>query len=232
MSTLDEGKPPFPVISSAALVVANLVPVGYVLFQGWGVYYVLVLFWLENVAVGAFNILRMLVCTNGLPFEKSTGELVKGEREGKIVQIVAKAFIIPFFTVHYGIFTAVHGMFVVGMGSSLFAGRDGMSSHLDFTELTVPILALVGSHTVSFVMNYLFDGEYRRTNLAVLFVRPYGRVVVLHVTIIFGAFGVVLTGQHIAAVLLLLAIKIGMDLSAHVRERKKLGGVPTADYAD
>ena len=46
---MDEAKRRFPFVSSAALVVANLVPVGFVLFQGWGVYYILVLFWLENV---------------------------------------------------------------------------------------------------------------------------------------------------------------------------------------
>ncbi len=219
---MGETKRRFPLVSSAALIAANLVPVGYVLFQGWGVYYVLVLFWLENVAIGVFNVLRMMVCANGLPFEKPTRELVKDEKDVPKVHLIQKCIVIPFFALHYGIFTFVHGKFVIVMGGDLLASHTGQAVELEYADLTTPILALIGSHIVSFVANYIFNGEYRRTNLAVLMVRPYGRVVALHVTIILGAALVVLTGQHVVALVILLGFKISMDLDAHVRERKKL----------
>ena len=47
--------------SALVLVAANLVPLAGVLFFGWSVFSTLLLFWVENVIVGAFNVLRMLV---------------------------------------------------------------------------------------------------------------------------------------------------------------------------
>ena len=43
-----------------ALVAANLVPLYGVLFLGWEVFQVVLLFWMENVVVGVFFILRLL----------------------------------------------------------------------------------------------------------------------------------------------------------------------------
>jgi len=55
------------------------------------------LFWFENVVIGGFNVLRMLI---------------SGVRMGG-AGIVGALFMSAFFTVHYGLFTAVHGVFVV-----------------------------------------------------------------------------------------------------------------------
>ena len=44
-----------------ALVLANLVPLYGVLFLGWETFPLVFLFWLENVIVGAFNVLKMLM---------------------------------------------------------------------------------------------------------------------------------------------------------------------------
>lgn len=46
--------------SVLALTAANLIPVVGVLWLGWQVFALLLLFWLENVVVGAFTVLRML----------------------------------------------------------------------------------------------------------------------------------------------------------------------------
>jgi len=82
--------------SALVLVAANLVPLAGVLFFGWSVFSTLLLFWVENVIVGAFNVLRMLVA------QPQIG-----------VMWAAKLFMIPFFTFHYGMFVTVHGLFVL-----------------------------------------------------------------------------------------------------------------------
>jgi hypothetical protein len=46
--------------SSAALIAANLLPLGGVLFRGWDVFLVMALFWLENVAIGLFAIAKIV----------------------------------------------------------------------------------------------------------------------------------------------------------------------------
>ncbi|MDB4287561.1 DUF6498-containing protein, partial [bacterium] len=51
-----------PLLSSAliALLLANLIPLWGVFFKGWSSQEVLVVYWLENVAVGLVNILKIL----------------------------------------------------------------------------------------------------------------------------------------------------------------------------
>ena len=77
--------------SAVALVLANAVPLAGVVALGWQVFPLVLLYWLENVVVGGFNVLRMLSAR---------------PRDG--VRWVAKAFLVPFFVVHFGLFTATH----------------------------------------------------------------------------------------------------------------------------
>src|SRR5438552_16780075 len=82
--------------SALVLVAANLVPLAGVLFFGWSVFATLLLFWVEDVIVGVFNILRMLTAAPDNP-----------------LAWVSKVFMIPFFTFHYCVFVIVHGFFVM-----------------------------------------------------------------------------------------------------------------------
>jgi heme exporter protein D len=50
---------------------------------------------------------------------------------------------------------------------------------------------------------------------------PYRRVVVLHVTIVLGAFVVDTVGAPVAALLLLVGLKTATDLHAHLREHRR-----------
>ena len=76
---------------------ANAIPLIGVLFFGWSLMTILVLYWLENGIVGGWNIPRIA--------------LAKGEDPGQDVATAARnqrAFIIPFI-IHYGIFWLGHG---------------------------------------------------------------------------------------------------------------------------
>jgi hypothetical protein len=84
--------------SVIALLLANSVPLFGVLFLHWEVFPLLLLFWFENVILGALNVLKMFFASPENP-----------------IGWAAKVLIIPFFCVHYGMFTFVHGVFVVGL---------------------------------------------------------------------------------------------------------------------
>ena len=164
--------------SVAVLVLANLVPVFGVLFLSWEVFPLLLLFWLENVIVGVFNVLKMLLAG-----------------AGGFVGLAAKLFIIPFFCVHYGMFTMVHGMFVLAMFGGGMPGNGSPVDGLERVQQVIAemhlgwaVLGLFVSHGFSFVANYLGRGEFQRANVQQLMMQPYGRVVVLHITILFGGF--------------------------------------------
>ena len=52
--------------------------------------------------------------------------------------------------------------------------------------------------------------------------QPYGRVVVLHLTILLGGFAAMLLGSPLWALLLLIGLKIALDLKAHLKEHRPL----------
>jgi Family of unknown function (DUF6498) len=66
----------------------------------------------------------------------------------------------------------------------------------------------------------LRGGEYRRVTPAGLMFAPYRRLVALHLTIIFGAIAVLLTGAPATAVAILVAVKTAIDLGLHLAEHR------------
>jgi Family of unknown function (DUF6498) len=197
-----------------ALVVANLIPLIGVLFFGWSVWNILVIYWLENGIVGVINVLKMSVATGD---EVSPGVTLMVN--GRPATSATKMGLIPFFIVHYGIFWFVHGIFVLTLPAFFsLMSDDGMT--LDLGPVVFAALGLAISHGLSFWWNFLHGGEYRRTAAAALMFAPYKRLVALHITIIFGAFAVMFTGAPAAAVAVLVAIKTAIDLSLHLAEHR------------
>ena len=50
---------------------------------------------------------------------------------------------------------------------------------------------------------------------------PYGRLVVLHMTIIFGGMAIAFTGAPAAAVAILVVLKTALDVGFHLAEHRK-----------
>ncbi|MDZ7799999.1 MAG: DUF6498-containing protein [Trueperaceae bacterium] len=208
-------------VAVAALVAANLVPLVGVALLGWRLYDVMLLFWLENGVIGAYNLARMATA---------------GQRPASAL------FLAPFFTVHYGMFWVVHGVFVVelfggagSMGGAAGAGAAGLGSGVTLPLVgTVPafagiewaLLGLALSHGASFVQNWWLGGERRDATPAERMRAPYGRVVVLHLTILGGGVAVQALGEPAAALLLLIVLKTFVDVAAHVRAHRPEGPIP------
>ena len=199
--------------SVIALLLANSVPLFGVLFLHWEVFPLLLLFWFENVILGALNVLKMLFASPANP-----------------IGWAAKVFIIPFFCVHYGMFTFVHGVFVVGLFGGGFKSGAGFPNAETFwraaqeSHLGWAILGLAVSHAVSFATNYLGRAEYRQASLPALMQQPYGRIVVLHLTILGGGFLMMALHSPTVGLVLLVALKMALDLRGHLKERKKFSG--------
>jgi hypothetical protein len=196
-------------LSLAVLVVANLLPLVGVVFFGWSVFELVALYWFENVVIGALNVLKML--------------LVKPEGG---VPMVAKMATAAFFTFHYGMFCLVHGVFVATLlGPKGLDGGPGSNPISMVGNLVADgggwmVVGLLASHAFSFVSHYLIRGGRRRTDLARLMAAPYGRIVVLHIAILFGAFVITAMGEPIAMLVLLVAGKIALDAKLHLKAHK------------
>ena len=215
----------FPWVSVIALVGANLIPLLGVVFLGWRIFPILLLYSLENIVVGFYNVLRMIAAPCDLEELERTSQGVHG-----------KVGLIVFFCVHYGGFVAGHLFFIIvlfGFGhiTDMLPGSSGpqASSPRPVDSLQIPWIGLAAasllvSHGVSYVKNFIGAGEYTRVTANKLFMRPYGRILVLHVTIVLGAFTVLWTGSRLAPLMLFVAGKIIVDLVGHVSERKKFQG--------
>lgn len=186
------------------LVAANLVPVAGVLLFDWNVAELMVLFWAENVVIGVYALLKMAVISRW-------GVVVMG----------------PLFLGHYGAFMAIHFMLVYYMFVRGFSAGPEPGASAALAALFVPLwpalLAMVVSHGVSFFYNFLGRREYVGRTMNQQTVEPYQRMALLQVSLIFGAWPVLLMGQPLPGLLLLVALKIVMDLRAHFKER---GGQP------
>lgn len=207
--------------SLAVLVLANLIPVYGVVALGWEVFPLLLLFWTENVIIGVFNVLRMLIA--------------KPDSPG---MWVAKVFLIPFFCVHYGMFTFIHGVFVVGFFGGWFRQGAEFPGPHTFVQLIQDlgldwaVLGLFLSHGFSFAYNYLYRGEFKRVDAHTLMGQPYKRVVVLHLTILVGGYLMMALNSPLTGLLFLTALKTWIDARAHFREHRRLQEKPGSNRAD
>lgn len=211
-------------ISLALLVVVNLLPVLGVLFLDWDVASLVILYWSENLILGFYTLVKMLI-------KSPVGGLGMG----------------AFFTLHYGGFCAGHGMFIVVM---LFKS-DFDSTPADpwplilvfpqllFTVIThvltlVPTAWLVAfgalflSHGASFVMNFLLGPEREQQTIGRLMMAPYARIVVLHIAILAGGMGAMALGEPLVVLLALVALKTAMDYRLHLSEHEALTRAPAA----
>lgn len=186
--------------SILALVAANLVPLAGVLFLGWGLGNVMVLFWAESAVIGFYTLLKMVVV-------------------GKFAVLFAG----PFFVGHFGGFMAVHFLFIQGLILNAGMKPSEEPPALQalaalFLPLWPALLALFLSHGISFVLYFLMRRGYEGQTVTALMTAPYRRVVVMHLAIIFGGFAVMLLKTPLPALLLLIGMKIAADLHAHRRE--------------
>lgn len=182
------------------LVAANLVPLGGVLALGWTVGDIMLLFWLESAIIGLFNILKMFRIA-GWP----------------------ALFYSIFFIGHFGAFMSVHLLFIY----SLFIESATTTSALAdvtgvFVGLWPAIAALFISHLFSFRENFLARREYLLLTLKDQMHKPYARIILMHVTIIFGGFMVLALDSPILALVLLIALKTVVDAHAHRKEHTSI----------
>lgn len=192
--------------SALALVAANVVPLAGVVFFGWQVLPIMLLFWLENLIIGAYTIARILMAP-GRP---------------------ASLFLCVFFAFHYGLFAFGHGVFVMVLfgdrKSSSFAQPSDLFALVDEAlfrhGLLVAAIALAVSHGISFFRNYVATRAYESAKPKQLMVAPYKRVIVLHVVIIAAGILVQGLGAPAAALALLVALKTAVDLAAHLAEHR------------
>jgi hypothetical protein len=213
--------------SIAVLIAANLLPLVGVLFWGWDVFFLLLLFWCENVIIGVFGIARLIVASD-----------TENAGEGLFLPafflihyggFMFGHFMLLFFLIHYGGFMFGHFMLLFAMYSSHVAGAGQSAEPADYYSMVIEnlnwiaVVALFISHGWSFVENYMGKREYENLRPGAAMALPYRRVMITHVALLAGGFFLVERGQPLVGLVLLVLLKIILDVTFHRREHSRLG---------
>jgi hypothetical protein len=191
--------------------IANLVPLYGVFFEGWDPFQLLLLYWFESAVLGILNIPRILLASAPQGGTSSAGA------------ILGKVFMAGFFTIHYGFFMAGHLAFLVMLcGAGGMLGPSDVPSFVHGTlastpSLWFPVFSLAGSHLVSFLLNDIGRHEYRDTNAAQAMFSVYGRIFAMHIVLLFGGFLLTLVRAPALLVGGLVLFKIPMDVILHMK---------------
>jgi hypothetical protein len=192
--------------SVIALILANLIPLYGVIFWNWDLLTLMMAYWLETGVIGFWTILHLGLAVRWLAL-----------------------FTVPFFVVHFGGFMFGHLLFLW----TLFADdADKKANQIEDMLHLVPeflmrnwlwvaLIALFVSHGVSFVINVLMPwwrGRLEQSTRGDVMMSPYGRIVIMHITLIIGAGLVAYFGTKTAAFVLLIALKLLVDVPIHVRK--------------
>ena len=161
-------------------------------------------FWLESAVVGFLNIFKMVIVAN-------------------ILSII----MVPFFVIHYGGFMSGHLVFIFALFSpdemsfsGFFPPADLLTSQI--MNVWPAFLGICVSHGISFFYNFIGKKEFRRSTPEKQMMAPYRRIILMHVTIIFGGWLILALGAPVLALVLLIVLKIVSDVRAHHKEHTAL----------
>ena len=208
--------------SVLALILSNLVTIGYAVIERWDVSQVMLIYWAQSVVIGIFNWRRILdlkqFSTKGF---RINDRPVQPTRSTQL-------FTAWFFAFHYGLFHFVYFLFLYGRKRSL--------SGISAAGTVVCILAFFANHLFSYFHNKKRDAS-RIPNIGTIMSLPYARIIPMHLTILSGSF---LADGSGGALLLFLGLKTVADVIMHMvehadaRRRQSVAGgfaPPPASYS-
>ena len=157
----------------AFLLATNALTLFGVLVLGWQARQVVLLYFIESILIGIFNLPRILASTTPKTAPQRPG-VYKGD-----TSLAARIALAVFFMFHYGLFMGVQS----GIMSSML---DVSLDMLNAPDLQVTVLLLIGLQTYDFIAFYR-QRPTKRADPSLQMFRPYGRVFVQQFVVIFGA---------------------------------------------
>ncbi|MGB0578939.1 MAG: DUF6498-containing protein [Limisphaerales bacterium] len=204
-------------------------PVVGILWFGWSGTQILLLYWLENVVVGVFNLLRMIltkpVYENRADYLAAnpwilqhypiSAEDWQKAKEWRVAQYPSmKQFFVPFFLGHYSFFLLIHGFLLATLVGKLPAKQWWTFFSAQWTwEMWAVIGSMVVSQGWRFWTEDLQGRRHTRTCPFLAMVYPYRRLLILHVALFLGGFAIVSWSLPAALAILLILVKAGFDMN-------------------
>jgi hypothetical protein len=159
--------------------------------------------------------------------------ILAGGWRPSVMHVLERAIAVPFFIIHFGMFTGFQGAVINLMWAWFSAGLRPEKPYGVLELMTVTfryggwplwsaILFLVVSHGYSFCVNTVGGREYRNTTLESQMGAPYIRVAIMMGVVIGGMLVLTVTEAPRLFGALLVVCKIVFDVRAHLKERENL----------
>lgn len=198
------------------ILAVDLFPIWAVLTLGWGATPLVFLYWLENLIIGAVALAKMIAAS---------------VRE-HVIGALGLLFIGPFFVFHYGMFCFVHGVFVSSFANMNASGGPSFPTPVGLVQealqsgASMPtfVLAVIAVQVFLFIQDFILLGKYRESSIDQEMMKPYGRVIVLHIAIFAGAFAMAALGEPLWGVLALILLRAVWGVFLTVRRRLQIDG--------
>ncbi len=177
-------------LSTAVLIAANVIIIVLAVAQHWSPATVFWMYWSQSVIIGIFAFIRIMLA---------------GMRErAKPASFWMAFFMGGFFLIHYGFFHAVYAVFLYQNFPDI-----------QFEYLKTGILIFAINHFLSF-LNHSRDAKEQKPDVGEIMMRPYLRILPIHLTIIF--FGTFI--QSTSALVMFFLTKTFFDAVAHIFEHR------------
>lgn len=190
------------------LIIVNLIPVYGVWFEGWNAAQVFIVYCLETVIIGLFNVIKMACVTL----------FVKPRDVWSTAGGITKAgglFFIIFFMVHYGFFVFVQTQIFFGV-SGLVKDNSFLGPYRQIPEILgkeglLLLMIFITYYTLHTLFSFFLSGEYKTISLGKLMFQPYGRIFVQQLVVIVGSMFLTLGFSNVF-ILVLAVVKTGFEL--------------------
>ena len=197
-----------PTPSDYMLILANLIPVYGVWFEGWNAAHIFLVFCLETIIIGIFNVVKMGAV---VAFVKQDN--IGGSNGG--MTIFSSLFLIIFFIFHYGFFVFVQTQIFFGV-SGLFKNTSFFNSYLAIPKVLgndglLVLLIFITYYTLQTLYSFFLTGAYKTISMGKLMFQPYGRIFIQQFVVIIGSMFLML-GFNKFFIMILVFVKISFEL--------------------
>lgn len=225
-------------VTGLLLIAANATVIPGVMLFGWSPWIILFIYWSESLIIGALNVLRMLMCGAVTKEGSFSSWGLAGAFFMTLFFLVHYGL---FMMGHLLFLLALYSELIPGLPPASVATAktllealtvlppDGavfaafirslfaFESAIDFFDSEVfVVILLVMSHVVTFAIYFVRGRLYVTGEMAQFFMRPYKRIVLMQLTIIFGAMIIMGTGWNAAKFIVFwVLLKILVDLRLH-----------------
>ena len=199
-------------ITDAIAVIVNLIPLFGVLLKNWDPRQLFLVYCVETIIIGGYNILKMLIVTI---YKKRD----KWEYNGA-TNMVSGFFFIIFFIFHYGLFVFIQ--------TGIFTAVTGLAKDGDFGPLTflrnifsyltmdtrIVLYFFILMYGIRMVTDFIVSGKYKEISMGMLMFQPYLRIFIQQFVVIMGSMFLAFGAGKIFMIIF-VCIKIYFEVFIH-----------------